>query len=314
MSGARKLPTEAGPAGGRKEPGGLRMVLAGVAETSERLSRLSRRNYQNPYTAIDWPQAVDPEREWFSTPEYLSLYGTPAWERLPEPARRRLAFHEAAGFYSLNIHGEKSLMQGLAARLYRRDLAEVAGYLHHFLDEENKHSIYFGGFCTRYARVYPTRQISFGQARPSDVEDFLFFAKTLIFEEIVDHYNKVQARDRRLHPLARFINDNHHREEARHLVFGRRLVTALWDGCAPGWSAAAREDIRAELAQFFVATWREYYSPDVYADAGLDDPYGLAESAWSAAAQRAHRRAVSAGCTGFLSSAGILPEEPVDAF
>jgi hypothetical protein len=42
-------------------------------------------------------------------------------------------------------------MQGLAARLYRKDLLGVASYLHHFLDEENKHSVYFGGFCTRYA-------------------------------------------------------------------------------------------------------------------------------------------------------------------
>lgn len=310
MSGHTEHTRHAGQSG----PSGLRQVLAGVAETSERLSRLSERHYQNPYTMVDWPERVEPERDWFTSPEYMSLHGTPAWAELPEPARRRLAFHEAAGFYSLNIHGEKSLMQGLAARLYRRDLTEVAGYLHHFLDEENKHSIYFGGFCTRYARVYPTRQVPFGQARPSDVEDLLFFAKTLIFEEIVDHYNRVQARDRRLHPLARFINDNHHREETRHLVFGRCLVTALWEGCAPGWSAEVRADVRADLAQFFVASWRAYYNPDVYADAGLDDPYGLAEMAWSAARQRAHRRAVSAGCIRFLRSAGILREEPADAF
>jgi P-aminobenzoate N-oxygenase AurF len=294
---------------------GLATALAEVTQTSQRLSRLSRRAYQNPYTQMDWPERVDPERDWFSTPEYVSLYGTPVWTELDEPAQRRLAFHEAAGFYSLNIHGEKSLMQGLAARLYRSDLVEVADYLHHFLDEENKHSIYFGGFCTRYARVYRSRQLPLGgEARSRDVDDFLFFAKTLIFEEIVDRYNWVQARDRRLHPIARFINDNHHREEARHLVFGRCLVTALWNACAPEWSPSTKDEIRDDLGQFLAASWREYYNPDVYADAGLAQPWELAEAAWSAPAQRAHRRAVSADCLGFLAGAGVLTEEPADAF
>jgi para-aminobenzoate N-oxygenase AurF len=292
---------------------GLRAALAEVSQTSARLSRLSRRAYQNPYT-LDWPPTVDAERDWFSTPEYLSLFGTPVWTELDDTARHRLAFHEAAGFYSLNIHGEKALIQGLAARLYRSDLVEVADYLHHFLDEENKHSIYFGGFCTRYARVYRSRQLPFGQARSTDVEDFLFFAKTLIFEEIVDRYNRVQARDARLHPLARFINDNHHREEARHLAFGRRLVTALWRSCAPAWSGSTRDEVRDDLGQFLTASWREYYNPDVYADAGLPDPWELAEAAWSAPVQRAHRRRVSAGCVRFLVAAGILTGEQIDAY
>ena len=73
-------------------------------------------------------------------------------------------------------------------------------------------------------------------------------------------------------------------------------------------------DIRSYLAQFLVASWREYYNPDVYADAGLDDPWGVAETAWSAPAQREHRRSVSAKCTQFLITTGILTKEPADAF
>ncbi|MBO3749257.1 diiron oxygenase [Streptosporangiaceae bacterium NEAU-GS5] len=285
-----------------------------IRETSDRLCRLSRRSYQNPYEQVDWPEALDPEAEWFTSAECSSLYGTPAWDRLDEPGRRRLAFHEAAGFYSLNIHGEKLLMQGLSARLYRKDLADLTGYLHHMLDEENKHSVYFGGFCTRYARVYPSRQLSFGGTRPRDVEDLLFFTKTLIFEEIVDRHNQVQARDRRLHPLARFINDNHHREEARHLVFGREVVRDMWRSGASRWSEDVIADVRAEAAAFVTACWREYYNPDVYADAELGAPWALAETAWSAPAQRERRRAYSAGCLDFLTGAGVLTEEPSDAF
>jgi hypothetical protein len=292
----------------------LAEALVGLGDTVDRLSTLSEQRYQNPYEAIRWPASVDPESDWFSTPELLSLYGTDTFDRLAEASRRRLAFHEAANFFSLNIHGEKSLMQGLAARLYRRDLADVARYLHHFLDEENKHSVHFGGFCTRYARVYRSRQLAVESAGPRDVDDFLFFAKTLIFEEIADHYNRIQADDERLHVVARFINRNHHAEETRHLAFGRRLVDALWTACAPDWSGETKADVRGYLDQYFSAVWREYYNPDVYRDAGISDPWEQAESAWAAPAQREHRRNVSAKCLKFLLSAGILEQEPADAF
>lgn len=288
----------------------LREALAAAAATAQRLSVVSARTYQNPYTAVDWPQQIGPETEWFSTPEHLSLYGTPIWETLDEAARKRLGFHEAANFYSLNIHGEKSLMAGLSNRLYRKDLLDVTEYLHHFLDEENKHSIYFGGFCTRYARIYPSRQLQVPGTRSRDIDDFLFFAKTMIFEEIADELNQIQGRDERLHPLARFINDNHHREETRHLVFGREVTAALWRRCEPMWDSATIADIRTELADFFTASWREYYNPDVYADCGIDEPWTVADAAWVAPAQRTRRAALSSRCVRYLLSHTILTEEP----
>jgi hypothetical protein len=283
--------------------------VSSLAETVKRLSSVSEHSYGNPYTALTWPDQVNPETDWFATPEYLSLYGTPEWDALDEPGRKRLAFQEAANFYSLNIHGEKQLMAGLAERLYRKDLLEVADYLHHFLDEENKHSIYFGGFCTRYAKVYRSRQFApAADDQPRDVRDFLFFAKTMIFEEIVDDYNWRQARDGRLHPVAVFINRNHHIEEARHLVFGREVVGQLWR--ARDWDLATVADVRAILAQFLVASWHEYYNPEVYAEAGLADPWDVAERAWNHPHQQTHRRTVSRKVLGFLTSTGILTHEP----
>jgi len=284
-----------------------------VTTVARRLSEVSQHSYQNPYTAVEWPETVHPDRDWFSTPEYLSLVGTPEWDGLPEAGRKRLAFCEAVNFYSLNIHGEKSLMSGLSERLYRKEMLGVSDYLHNFLDEENKHSIFFGGFCTRYARVYRSRQFSVDEEEtPRDIGDFLFFAKTMIFEEIVDHYNWTQARDERLHPVARYINRNHHVEEARHLLFGRQMVTELWQ--TQQWDAQTVADVRGYLSAFITSSWREYYNPDAYADAGLADPWEVAETAWQSAHQREHRRAVTARCLGFLAAEKILPEEPADAF
>lgn len=288
--------------------------LAAMAGTVDRLGDLSRARYQNPYTAVEWPEAVDPVADWFFTPELCSLYGTPHWEALDAEGRHRLAFAEAANFFSLNIHGESALMAGLASRLYRPDLVEIADYLHHFLDEENKHSVYFGGFCRRYAKVYRSRHVAF-PARPDQaVDDLLFFAKVLIFEEHADRYNVLQAKDDRLHPLARFINAAHHADETRHLVFNRAILTAFWNTHAPGWDGAARAEIGSYLGQFLAATWREFYNPDVYADCGLGDPWQVAEDAWNAPAQRAHRRRMSAKCLRFLTSTGAPMEGPDDVF
>jgi P-aminobenzoate N-oxygenase AurF len=292
----------------------LREAIAAMSDTVERLNDLSRQKYQNPYEAVTWPESLDATADWFATPELSSLYGTPYWDSLDDEGRHRLAFHEAANFFSLNIHGEKALMEGLAARLYRPDLVEIADYLHHFLDEENKHSVYFGGFCRRYAKIYRSRHVPFPERPDREVSDLLFFAKVLIFEEHADRYNVLQAKDDRLHELARFINAAHHADESRHLVFNRAIVTAFWDTYRPGWDDERLGEIRAYLGQFFATTWREYYNPDVYADCGFANPWQVAEEAWNAPAQRAHRARVSAKSLRFFLSSGLLLEEPADVF
>jgi len=286
-------------------------VASNLVDIVTRLSNASRTTYQNPYQALEWPATVEPDESWFTSPELSSLYGTPAWDRLDEAGRRRLCFWEAVNFYSLNIHGERILMEGLAQRLYRADLAELAPYLHHFLDEENKHSVYFGGFCSRYGRVYPDRKLAMPRDAAPGEDDFVFFANVLVFEEIVDRYNATQGGDERLHPVARFINRNHHAEESRHLAFGRQLVAGLWEAWRPLWSDQVVQAIRDELAGFVLLSWREYYNPAVYLDAGLDDPWELAELAWSHPAQLAHRTDITAKCRNYLRDHQILPEVPI---
>ena len=125
--------------------------MRSLQETVQRLCEISRRKAVDPYTYLDWPDSLDPG-QWFTSPELISLYGTPRWERMDDEARARLSFLEAVNFCSINIHGEKTLIEGLAQRLYATtDGAWEASspYLHHFIDEENKHLVYFGGFCRR---------------------------------------------------------------------------------------------------------------------------------------------------------------------
>jgi hypothetical protein len=284
--------------------------VSSLKELVAKLSRASREQARSPYELLDWPESLGPEQGWCTSPELSSLWGTQWWDNLDEAGRRRLCFWEAVNFYSLNIHGERWLMEGLVRRLYDPDLLAVADYVHHFLDEENKHSVLFGTFCRRYGRIYPHRAVVFVREMAPGEENLLFFTKVLIFEEIVDRYNVQQADDDRVHPVARAINHNHHAEEARHLIFGRSIVRALWDMYAPQWDEEKVADIRRYLAAFIEATWRQYYSPDAYRDAGLADPYAIAREAWDHPTARRHREVTSDKSLRFLVRAGIFDGRP----
>lgn len=272
-----------------------------------KLCAASRADFSNPYADFEWPEAFD-FATWAMSPELVSLHGTPAWDGLDDARRRKLAFYEAVNFMSLNIHGERALLEGLTHRLHTTDTADVSDYLHHFVDEENKHMVYFANFCLRYAgKIYPELAWRAERTFEPGEEEFLFYARVLLFEEIVDVYNARMARDARLAPIARAINAMHHRDETRHLAFGRRQMKRLWARAAPGWSEETRAGARAHLEAFLEATWKSYYNPQAYRDAGLDDAYSLRESAFAHPAQRAHRAEV--GQTGLAAfvDAGVLP-------
>jgi hypothetical protein len=127
----------------------------------------------------------------------------------------------------------------------------------------------------------------------------------------VDVYNARMAKDTRLPPIIRQIHFLHHRDEARHLVFGREYVKELFARYAPRWSSETRQGVGAYLAGYLAATWREYYNPDVYRDAGLADPFGLQQLALRAPACGEHRRQVTARATRYLLENDVLDQEPV---
>lgn len=284
--------------------------MATIQDTVQKLSRISAEKIWNPYTDVSWPETWDPDT-WYFAPELVSLYRTPEYEQLDEPARKRLAFYEAVNFFSLNIHGERSLMEGLSHRLYNRENTAISDYLHHFLDEENRHMVLFCGFCMRYAtKVYPEKKLAFPRDYAPGEEEFLFFAKVLIFEEIVDYYNVKMAQDMRLPEIARLINSTHHLDEARHLVFGREWVAELFGRHRREWPEEVLRGIREYLCNYFVMTWHEYYNPDVYRDAGFEKPYEVMQAAWNHPVAKVHRKTVSRRCLDYLLTHEILAEEP----
>ena len=285
--------------------------MATLAELTTRLCRVSREQAIDPFSRLAWPKTLERD-QWFMSPELLSLYETDAWDDLGEKDRRVLSFFELVNFFSINIHGERMLIEGLAKRLYRRHTETISPYLHHFLDEENKHMFYFGRFCHQYAgKVYAEKRFAVEREYAEGEEEFLFFARVMLFEEMVDIYNRRMAKDDRIVALAREINWLHHFEEARHLAFGRRLVEELFEEWRGRWQAEVRRRIGEELSDFLDATWKEYFNPEAYRDAGLDDAYALRRRVLQEPVVEGRKRAVCGRSARTLLELGLLDEESI---
>ncbi len=279
-----------------------------ISEVSKRLSAQSVKNYYSPYELIQFPDSID-RNNWFMTPELVSIYGSAQWQSLSEEQKKNLAFYEAINFFGINIHGEKSLIQGLSQRLYESQNPAVTNYIHHFIDEENKHMYFFGTFCEKYAgKIYPDRKINFPRDFAPGEEELLFFIKVFIFEELVDFYNLTMGRDERVDALSRKINMNHHEDESRHLAFGRVILNDIFKSYKDQWSSEILFRIREYIQAYYLTTWREYYNPDIYIDAGIENPYQLASEVFDSIQAKAHRARVSRSSLLYLKKCGIIEE------
>ncbi len=276
-----------------------------------RLTGVSRKKSWDVYTAFAWPEALS-ENHWYMPPELISLHGTSAYEALDEAQRRRLSLFELGNFFSLVLQGERPLVQGLVHRLYSKAHSpEVTEYLHHFVDEENKHMVMFGEFCKRYVgKVYPEKKISLPREYAKGEEEVAFFCKVMVVEELGDYYNLYIEKDESVEPIVRELNKVHHIDEARHLSFGRVYLAELFQKYSPEWSAEELAGFRKWLGDYTRASWGDYYNPTMYKDAGLPDSYELRQMALAHPACLAHRQRASARLVTYFIKHGLLEAEP----
>jgi len=146
-------------------------------------------------------------------------------------------------------------------------------FFHHFIGEENEHMWFFAEFCKRYGKkIYQLPSVKTVVADDPDVENFLVFARILLFEEIVDYYNSTMAADASLHGTVREINRIHHQDESRHIAFGRELVTLLYRRLVDKVPAEELRKMGGYLREYIDWCQRSFYSLDAYIDAGIENP------------------------------------------
>ncbi len=281
------------------------------SDLAVRLTRASRRMQWDVYNAITWPDQLV-EGAWWMPPELVSIYGTSAWDALDETQRKSLSKYELGNFFSLVLQGERPLVAGLSDRLYARSNDKnITQYLHHFLDEENKHMVMFGEFCHRYiGKVYPEKKISLPREYAKGEEEVAFFCKVMVVEELGDYYNTTIEKDERIEPMVREVNRIHHVDEARHLAFGRQHLAEVFEQHRAKWSDEQLTGFRQWLVDYLKASWGDYYNPTMYRDAGLDDGYELRQLAMTHPACAAQRQRASAKLVSYFIKTGLLAEEP----
>jgi hypothetical protein len=260
--------------------------------TSRRLAAQSVGAFANPHTRFSWPARPAQDRLAMSE-ALLPLAGHPCYRELDDEQRWRLGLVEMVNFFSLNIAGERDLMTGLASRLYGKVPVYISRYLQHFLHEENAHTVVFAQFCLDYGGlIFRDRQVKFPQQFALGEEDFVFFARTLIFEEIAHFYNGRLAADRSVWVLVRDINRYHAEDEARHIAFGRLYVAEMWERYGARWSLEDKQRIGGYLSRYVQTVQRSYVNADVYRHLGLPAEVRdeiLQSAHWTALAERSAR-------------------------
>jgi len=68
--------------------------------------------------------------------------------------------------------------------------------------------------------------------------------------------------------------------------------------------------VRETIGTYLIATWKEYFNPDVYRDAGFEEPSTIREHGLQHPRARQRRSEISRRCVRHLLDCGVLEEEP----
>lgn len=271
-----------------------------------RLSEKSVEDHYNPFTHFQWPDTL-PERAYWMTPELISTYGTAAGAELSEEQIMTLSKWESVNFYSMNVHGIRELLIEVVDRIHMPGFEIPSEFFHHFIDEENQHMWFFAEFCLRYGKkLYPTIKMKNDNPNDQEITHLLVFSRIVLFEEIVDHFNTTMADDTLLHETIREVNRVHHKDESRHIAFGRELVSMLFNQIKDRITDEQHDTIENYLKRYILSMLRSFCNLKVYRDAGLSNVVELRESVISDPARHAAERKAIRKPMGFFHKSGIF--------
>lgn len=245
------------------------------AQVLRKLVDIAAEEHYNPYKEFEWEDSINEDQMWMST-HLLSIYNTPYMKQFSKEQLMRLSKWESVNFYSLNVHGIRELIIEVVKRIHTEGFELPSEFFHHFVGEENEHMWFFSKFCLKYGKkLYVDKKTKIEDSGNKEFEDFLVFARILIFEEIVDYYNITMGGDDTLHPLIRKINKVHHLDESRHIAFGREIVKLLHNNLKETKSTEDLQHLEKYIKRYMLASIYSLYNPTVYQDAGIEDPYKM---------------------------------------
>lgn len=237
-------------------------------EVARRLLRASFSSAESRSSPLPWDaQAADDA--WYCVPERLPLYGTPLWQRMDEHQRREMSRLELASLMGWALWFELLLMETFARLLTRRDPRDPrAQYALTEIAEEAQHSALFGQLMDRLdcPDYRPPAALHRAAVWILPSGDDLRFATPLVFEEVLDRFQREAARDDRVHPLVRQVCQIHVADEARHISFARSVMREYAARTPPARLAVQRQRMGVRA----VAATRLLVNSRVFRDMGLE--------------------------------------------
>lgn len=224
---------------------------------------------------LDHPWDAPRESTWLRKRENLSIYGTEYYDLASEEERIKLSIIETGCWWNTFISLESLVTEYYLKIINHESLAnypDVVKYMQHFCKEEIVHAMVFKKAMDHfYIDPFPI---------PDNLKDFYrdnasiaeFPLKaiylTVIIEWFAENNAMLDLNNDFVSPLARAIAVEHHKEEARHIEWGKNMIREFAQE-VPGFLEEAREytaPFMRTLLDMAVA------NPETYQRVGFQNP------------------------------------------
>jgi hypothetical protein len=180
---------------------------------------------------LDWAHEPDPDNPLGMPDEFVSICGSPLWDRLPESERAVVRTHTAGWLYSQFLHSEQFALIGVGKIAAGTPSLESKMYAATQLMDEARHAEAFNRYLrtkigVRYG-LSPTLASLFQQVLAEPRWDLGVLTAHVLVENMglaAFGMHKERMRD----PLAKAFMGYVLRDEARHVAFGRTLLRRLY--------------------------------------------------------------------------------------
>ena len=238
------------------------------SESLHRLYEKGKKQQWNASDRIDWSLDLDPENPEELPDEYLSIYGSPVWERLTRKERADLRRHSQANDLSQFLHGEQGALICTAKIVQQVPDVEAKFYAATQVMDEARHvevykRLLHEKFDLAYPITPPLQSLLDGILRDSRWDMTYLGMQVLIEGLALAAFAGI--RDMAKNPLAGAVNAYVMQDEARHVAFGRLALREYY----PHLSQKERDE-REEFVVEACYTMRDRFnSRDVYERLGL---------------------------------------------
>ncbi|MFI6960914.1 diiron oxygenase [Streptomyces sp. NPDC050255] len=201
---------------------------------NDKMVRLYKQGKQRQWDMddrLDWDHETDPDDPLGLPDDFISIAGSPLWDRLPENERRLVRRHSSGWLYSQFLHSEQAALVGVGKILLTVEDLDSKLYAATQMMDEARHVEGFNRFLhTKIGLRYglsPSISAMFEHAMREPRWDFAVLAAHILIENMGLATFGVH-RERLKDPLARSFSAYVARDEARHVAFGRLLLRSYY--------------------------------------------------------------------------------------